>query len=147
MAEDKDKVKDDYLDESDDPISEEELSEHNQFKDEVYEDLGVIRHKEILISSTAYPGQSRTYYVEELERVRVPGRRGSIEAIRLINKAVPEIYQPTLRFPSDSVKCRRDGTVTTYTLIYSFDPNVLHSFRHFYKKNKPDMCIYIRFTE
>lgn len=147
MSEEKGKAKDDYLEEEDEPISEEELNERQEFMDEVFEDLGIIRHKEVKISSTAYPGQSRTYYVEELEKVRVPGRRGSISAIRLINKSVAEIYQPTLRYPTDAVKCRKDGTETTYTLVYSYDPSVLHSFRHIYKNNKPDMCIYIRFTE
>ena len=145
MAEEK--AKDEYLEEADDPISAEELDERHQFMDEVFEDLAIIRHKEVEIFSTAYPGQRRTYYVEEIEKVHVPGKRGFISAIRLINAKVPEIYQPTLKYPTDSVKCRKDGERTTYTLTYSYDPSVLHSFRHIYKKNKPDMCIYIQFTE
>ncbi|MBI4179081.1 hypothetical protein HY522_06650 [bacterium] len=135
------------IEEGDEPLSPEELDERRQFMDEVFEDLSVIRHKEVEISSTAYPGQSRKYYVEELEKVHVPGKRGFISAIRLLNGEVPEVYQPTLKYPTDSVKCRKDEGITTYTLMYSYDPNVLNSFRHIYKKTKPDMKIYIRFTE
>ncbi|OGH55645.1 MAG: hypothetical protein A3G34_01070 [Candidatus Lindowbacteria bacterium RIFCSPLOWO2_12_FULL_62_27] len=146
MAEEK-KTEQEAFEEGDEPISPEELDERRQFMDEVFEDLGILKHKDIEISSTAYPGQLRNYYVEELEKVHVPGKRGFISAIRLINKKVPEIYQPTLKYPTDTVKCRKDGSRTTYTLIYSYDPSVLHSFRHIYKKNKPDMCIYIRFSD
>lgn len=146
MAEEK-KVEGELFEEGDEPISAEELDERHQFMDEVFDNLGAILHKEIEISSTAYPGQVRTYYVEELEKVHVPGKRGFISAIRLVNRKVPEIYQPTLKYPTDSIKCRKDGSQTTYTLIYSYDPSVLHSFRHIYKKNKPDMCIYIRFPD
>lgn len=141
------KTEQELFEEGDEPISEEELDERRQFMDEVFEDLAAIRHKDVEISSTAYPGQRRTYYVEEIEKVHVPGKRGFISAVRLVNKTVPEIYQPTLKYPTDSVKCRKDGTQTTYTLVYSYDPSVLHSFRHIYKKNKPDMLIHIRFTE
>ena len=145
MAEEK--TEQELFDDGDDPISAEELDERRQFMDEVFEDLGAIRHKDVEISSTAYPGQRRAYYVEDLEKVHVPGKRGFISAIRMINKKIPEIYQPTLKYPTDSIKCRKEGGYTTYTLIYSYDPSVLHSFRHIYKKNKPDMCIYIRFPE
>lgn len=147
MADDKEKVDEQIFEEGDEPVSPEELDERHKFMDEVFEDLGMIAHKEVEISSTAYPGQRRTYFVENLEKVHVPGKRGFISAIRLVNKQTPEIYQPTLRYPTDSIKCRKDGGKTTYTLVYSYDPSVLHSFRHIYKKNKPDMCIYIRFTE
>ena len=141
------KTEEELFEEGDEPISAEELDERRLFMDEVFEDLSVIRHKEVEISSTAYPGQNRSYYVEELEKVHVPGKRGFISAIRLINKTVPEIYQPTFRYPTDSIKCRQDGDRVTYMLVYSYDPSVLHSFRHIYKKNKPDMCIYIRFSQ
>lgn len=146
MAEEK-KTEEELFEEGDEPISAEELDERHQFMDEVFDNLTAIVHKDVKISSTAYPGQVRAYYVEELEKVHVPGKRGFISAIRLINRKVPEIYQPTLKYPTDSIKCRKDGDQTTYTLIYSYDPSVLHSFRHIYKKNKPDMCIYIRFSD
>ncbi len=146
MAEDK-KPDEDLLEEGDEPISAEELDERHQFMDEVFEDLAAIRHKDVEISSTAYPGQNRSYYVEELEKVHVPGKRGFISAIRLINKKIPEIYQPTFKYPTEAVRCRKEGDDLIYTMVYSYDPSVLHSFRHIYKKNKPDMCIFLRFRE
>lgn len=135
------------FEEGDEPLSPEELDERRQFMDEVFEDLCIIRHKEVEISSTAYPGQVRKYYVEDLEKVHVPGKRGFISAIRFLNHDVSEVYQPTLKYPTDSVKCKKVGGRTIYTMVYSYDPNVLNSFRHIYKKTKPDMRIYIEFTE
>lgn len=151
MAEKRDKEQEkkdeEVLEDDDEPISPEELDERRQFRVEVLENLSVIKHKEVEISSTAFPGQKRKYYVEDIEVVSIAGKRGAISAIRLVNKNEIEIHQPTLKFPTDTIKFRKDGAFITYTLTYSYEPNVRKSFRHFYKKNRPDMVIYIRFPE
>lgn len=133
--------------EGDEPISAEEADERAKFREEVLEDLEVLKRREITISSTAYPGQTRKYYVEDMDNVYVDGKRGKISVIRFINKNIPEYNWPKFKYPTDSIRRRKEGTETIYSLVYSYEPSVLHSFRHIYKKNKPDMCIYIRFTE
>lgn len=133
--------------EGEEQLTEEELSERRLFMEEVFDDLSVIKGKTVKITSTASPGQTRDYYVENLEHIHVPGRRGFISAIRLINTDTPEIYQPTLKYPSEPIKVSTKGNSRMFSLVYSPEQDVLRGFRNMHKKSRPDMKVFIEFTD
>lgn len=97
--------------------------------------------KTIEIRSNAYQGTVRTYEVKDVREVTIDVGTGFTPGVKLINRGVKDDAQPTLKYPTELIDEIDDGETVSLELSYSYEPNIQRSFRHLYKKSKPDMVI------
>jgi len=123
------------------------LSEVAELRRLNFEKFKKLIHREIEISSSAYQGTARVYYVEDVREVTIDIGSGFVPGVRLINRREPVDAQPTLKFPTEDIIMDEDDDEVEMLLRYSYEPNIVRSFRHLYKKSRPDMVIKIKYVK